>query len=102
MVIKNQKEILGWLAIIFAELVNLLHCFVKDRLLEFVGVMGIWQLGLPNSNIEDKAAEISDVVEQAICEMPEFLVPVDILDCIKAGPLLFPLGRMFPGPLDLI
>ena len=71
MVIENQNEIVGWLAIIFAELVNPLNCFAKDRLLEFVRVMGIWRLGLPNPNIEDKAAEISDFVEQAVCEVPE-------------------------------
>ena len=55
MFIENQDEILGRLAVAFAEFVNALDGFAKDRLVESVRVMGTWWLGLPDPDIEDEA-----------------------------------------------
>ena len=101
MFIKNQDEILGRLAVAFAELVNPLDGFPKDRLVESVRVMGTWRLGLPDPDIEDEAVERRDPVEQAVRELPEFRVSGDIRNRVEAGPFLFPLGRVLLGPIDL-
>ena len=63
--------------------------------------MGTWWLGLIRPDIEDKAAELTDLVEQPVRQLSDLWILTYIPDCVKTGTLLFPLGWGFAGPLDL-
>ena len=63
--------------------------------------MGLWRRGLLDSDIEDEAVARCDLVEQPVREAPEFRVLGHVLDRVEAGSLLFPLGRVLAGSVDL-
>ena len=101
MLIKNQDEVFARVAVIFAEFVNLPDGVGKNRFVQPVRSMGVWWLVLVPSHIEDKAVKFFDCVEQAVREMPELSVRIDIPDCVKTRSLLFPRCRVLLGALDL-
>lgn len=57
--------------------------------------------GLLEPDIEDKAVARCDLVKQPVREAPELRVLGHVLDRVEAGSLLFPLGRVLAGSVDL-
>ena len=66
MLIENQDEVLGRVAVTFAALINPLDGLAKNRFVESVRIMGIWQLVLAHPDMEDEAAKVVDSPEQVV------------------------------------
>jgi hypothetical protein len=60
-----------------------------------------WCRGFLDPNVEDEAAEVFDLVEQPIREVPQFTISGHVVDGEEAGSLLFPYSGVLTRPLDL-
>ena len=94
MFVENQEKTPSRVAVVLTKVIEPLDCLDQHALVELVWIMVDRGRGLLDPDVEDKATEFLDLVEQPIRGMAKLRVLGYVGNGEEAGALLLPRGRM--------